>query len=91
MRFLTMVLAAVLSLVSCSRDPNVVKRRYLDSGNKYYDRGKFKEASIMYRNALQKDLRYGAAHYKLGLTYVRLGQLPRRSTSRALCKNSSRL
>jgi Tfp pilus assembly protein PilF len=86
-----MVLAAVLSLVSCSRDPNVVKRRYLDSGNKYYDRGKFKEASIMYRNALQKDLRYGAAHYKLGLTYVRLGQLPRRSTSRALCKNSSRL
>jgi hypothetical protein len=37
--------------------------------------GKFKEASIMYRDALQKDLRYGAAHYKLGLTYVRLGQL----------------
>jgi tetratricopeptide (TPR) repeat protein len=75
MRFVTLVLAAVLALASCSRDPNVAKRRYLDSGNKYYDRGKFKEASIMYRNALQKDLRYGAAYYKLGLTYVRLGQL----------------
>ncbi|PWU08177.1 MAG: hypothetical protein C5B51_08220, partial [Terriglobia bacterium] len=69
------VLVGVLALVSCNRDPNVAKRRYLDSGNKYYDKGKFKEASIMYRNALQKDQRYGPAHYKLGLTYVRLGQL----------------
>jgi tetratricopeptide (TPR) repeat protein len=75
MRVLVIALAALVALVSCNRDPSVAKKRYLDSGNKYYERGKFKEASIMYRNALQKDLRYGPAHYKLGLTYIRLGQL----------------
>ncbi|MBV9508502.1 MAG: tetratricopeptide repeat protein [Acidobacteriia bacterium] len=67
--------AAVVVLVSCSRDPNIAKRRYLESGNNYFDRGKYKEASIMYRNALQKDLKYGPAHYKLGITNIRLGQL----------------
>lgn len=75
MRILVAALAA-LSLISCSRDPNVVKKRYLENGNKYFDRGKFKEASIMYRNALQKDMRYGDAHYKLGLSELKLGRLP---------------
>ena len=65
----------MLALVSCSRDPNVVKKRYLESGNKYFDRGKYKEASIMYRNALQKDMRFGPAHYKLALTNIKLGNL----------------
>jgi tetratricopeptide (TPR) repeat protein len=74
-RALVIALVALVALVSCNRDPNVAKKRYLDSGNKYYERGKFKEASIMYRNALQKDQRYGPAHYKLGLTYIHVGQL----------------
>lgn len=74
-QIVTPVLAAALTLVSCSRDPNVAKKRYLESGNKYFDRGKYKEASIMYRNALQKDLRYGPAQYKMGLTSIKLGQL----------------
>jgi len=75
LRVVPILLAAMLALVSCNRDPNVAKKRYLDSGNKYYDRAKYKEASIMYRNALQKDLRYGPAHYKLGLTYIHLSEL----------------
>ena len=75
MRVLVIALTALAALVSCNRDPNVAKKRYLDSGNKYYERGKFKEASIMYRNALQKDQRYGPAHYRLGLTYIHMGQL----------------
>ena len=75
MRVLVIALAALVALVSCNRDPSVAKKRYLDSGNKYFERGKFKEASIMYRNALQKDQRYGPAHYRLGLTYIRMGQL----------------
>ena len=52
-----------LTLVGCSRDPNVAKKRYLENGNKYFAKGKYKEASIMYRNALQKDQRYGLAYY----------------------------
>ncbi|MFB3826425.1 MAG: tetratricopeptide repeat protein [Bryobacteraceae bacterium] len=75
MRLLAAVIL-VLSFVACSRDPNVVKRRYLENGNKYFSRGKYKEASIMYRNALQKDMRFGEAHYRLGLSELKLARLP---------------
>src|SRR5215475_5747187 len=70
------VICVVLALVSCSRDPNVVKQRYLENGNKYFDKGKYKEAAIMYKNALQKDLRFGPAHYKLALASIQLRQMP---------------
>ena len=69
------LLPSVLSLISCSTDPNVAKKRYLDMGNKYFDRGKYKEANIMYRRALEKDKLYGAAYYKLGLTDLKQGNL----------------
>jgi len=72
---LAAVAASLLTLVSCSRDPNVVKRRYLESGNRYFARGKYKEAAIMYQDALQKDRLWGPAHYKLGLTWIKTGNL----------------
>jgi len=74
MKSLVVILAA-LTLVSCSRDPNVAKKRYLENGNKYFAKGKFKEASIMYRNALQKDQRYGSAYYHLAQTDLKLGRV----------------
>jgi tetratricopeptide (TPR) repeat protein len=67
------VMAAMLALISCSRDPEVAKKRYLESGNRYFDKGKFREARIMYKDALQKDQRFGTAWYRLGLTAIRLG------------------
>ncbi|MCS7314651.1 MAG: tetratricopeptide repeat protein [Bryobacterales bacterium] len=68
--------AIALGLVSCSRDPEVVKRRYLESGNRYFEKKQYKEASIMYRQALRKDPRYGEAYYRLGLTQLRLNRIP---------------
>src|SRR6266571_4287987 len=59
---------------SCSRDPNVIKARYLQNGNKYFDKGKYKEASIMYRTALQKDQKFGEAYYRLALTDLKMEQ-----------------
>jgi tetratricopeptide (TPR) repeat protein len=47
----------------------------LENGNKYFAKGKFKEASIMYRNALQKDQRYGSAYYHLAQTDLKLGRI----------------
>lgn len=73
MRVVPILLAVLLGLVSCSRDPNVAKVRYLESGNKYFAKGKYKEARIMYKNALLKDQRFGPAYYKLGLTELQLG------------------
>jgi tetratricopeptide (TPR) repeat protein len=72
LRWLFVVLIALIAGSACSRDPNVAKKIYLESGNRYFDRGKYKEASMMYRNALKKDLRYGDAYYRLGLTLLKV-------------------
>jgi tetratricopeptide (TPR) repeat protein len=72
-RLIAIIVAVLLGLASCSRDPNVVKKRYLESGNKYFDNGRYKEASIQYRNALKRDPKYGAAHYKLALVSIKAG------------------
>src|ERR1039458_8976561 len=74
-RLVAIIITAILALVSCTRDPNVAKRRYLESGNKYFDKGKYKEARIMYLNAKAKDQRWGPAYYKLGLTALKMGSI----------------
>jgi tetratricopeptide (TPR) repeat protein len=70
-RLVAVLVAALLGLVSCSRDPQVVKKRYFESGNKYFEKGRYREASIQYRNAIKTDPKYGAAYYKLALTSLR--------------------
>ncbi len=69
-------LAFTLLLGSCSRDPETRKKKFLANGNKYFETGKFREASIMFRNALKEDARYGEAYYRLALTSLKLGQYP---------------
>ncbi len=71
-RWLSVVLVLFAFGSACSLDPNSAKKKYLDSGNRYFDRGKYREASIMYRSALKKDVRFAAAYYRLGLTYLKL-------------------
>jgi cytochrome c-type biogenesis protein CcmH/NrfG len=61
-----------LALASCSSDPKIKAQRALDNGNKFFNKGKYREASIMYRSALKQDLRFGEAYYKLGLTDLKL-------------------
>src|SRR5579864_2855195 len=63
----------LLVLAGCTRDPKVRAQRYLDNGNKFFAKAKYKEASIMYRRALQRDLRNGEAYYRLALTDLKLG------------------
>jgi len=66
------MLPVVIFMASCSRDPKVQAQRYVQNGNKFFDKAKYKEASIMYRRALQKDLRDGEAYYRLALTELKL-------------------
>src|SRR6266446_786208 len=47
---------------ACRTDSKAVKQRYLESGNQYAAAGKYAEAVIEYRNALQLDPRAGAVH-----------------------------
>ena len=70
-------LPLLLLLGACSTDPHARAVRYVDNGNKFFEREKFKEASIMYRRAVASnaDPRYGEAYYRLGLTYMKLSDL----------------
>ncbi len=68
----SIVLLAALTLVSCRRDPNVVKQQYLDSGNKYFDHGRYKQAAIQYQNAIKIDRKFGPAYYRLALVYMKM-------------------
>src|SRR5258708_30316803 len=83
------LLAAVTVLMllgACNTDPRLVSRKYVDSGNQYFQRGKYREASIMYRRALSKDMRHADAWYRLGLANLKLGVAgeARRDFSRAI-------
>ena len=68
------VVAALLG--GCSRDPGVRKQKYLESGQRYFDKGQYREAAIQFENAIQVDARFADAHYKLALTAIKLQQWP---------------
>ena len=81
------VLAALLLLLAaCNSDPKAAAARYVASGNRYFGRGQYREASILYRRAIAKDQRSPDAWYRLGLVNAKLGELPeaRRDFSRAM-------
>jgi cellulose synthase operon protein C len=59
-------------LTGCNRDPNARKQKFLESGNRYRDKGKLREAAIQYSNAIQVDPRFAEAHFQLGETYLKL-------------------
>jgi tetratricopeptide (TPR) repeat protein len=65
---------AVALMAGCHRDPNVRKQKYLESGNRYSEQGKYREAAIQYMNALKVDKSFPEAHYALAQTYMHLGQ-----------------
>lgn len=71
-RYLTALVFVSLAVMSgCSHDPNVRKQKYLQSGNKYFERGRYREAAIEYQNAIETDKGFADAHHQLALCYMR--------------------
>ena len=66
-----LVLAFVI-LAACSRDPAKQKAVYLASGEKYAKAGKYQEAVIQFRNAIEIDPRFAEAHHQLANVYIKL-------------------
>jgi tetratricopeptide (TPR) repeat protein len=71
-RRFAIILTGCLLAAGCMRDPNILKRKYLEAGNRYFAKQKYREASIMYRTAVKKDLRYGEAYYRNAMALIRL-------------------
>lgn len=69
-----MLLATAALLAGCHGDPNVRKRKYLESGERYSAQGKYRDAAIQFSNALKVDKGYADAHYALAHAYEQLGE-----------------
>src|SRR5437879_868360 len=52
----------------CSRNPSY----YIDRGNTLFEAGKYSDAVLAYRKAIQGSARSGEAYYRLGLVEVKL-------------------
>ena len=67
------IIAACILAAGCSRNPQVVKQKYLDKGHSYFIAGKYREAIIEYENAIQVDPKLAQAHYELAECYLKQG------------------
>src|SRR5229473_5160782 len=76
-RLLLVCSLAATVFTGCSRDPNVRKQKYFESGERYFARGKYREAAIQFSNAAQVDPRFAQAHYQLAETYLKLQEWTR--------------
>lgn len=82
-RYIVSVLMAVLTVIlaGCSRNPDVAKRKYLESGNKYMDQQKYDAAAIQFKKAIQIDPKFAEAHFQLAQADLKLeknGRLTRK-------------
>ena len=59
---------ALLAITACG-----TKTGYVEKGNALFQSGKYQDAALNYRKAIQKDSKYGEAYYRLGLTQVQEG------------------
>ncbi len=75
MKQISLSAAAVvcLLLTACYRDAGAMRDQCVRSGNKYFQNGRYKEASILYRRALQFDPKSAEAYYRLGVVQLALG------------------
>lgn len=55
-----------LFATACSQSP----QRLVEAGNRYHDKHKYQEASILYRKAIAKDKTYAEAYYREGLNLL---------------------
>ena len=70
-----LLVVAAACVAACSRDPETAKREYLASGDRYFAEKKYSEAIVEYRNALQRDAKFGDARMKLTDAYLATGDI----------------
>jgi tetratricopeptide (TPR) repeat protein len=77
MRIGLAIILVIFLQAGCSRGA----RDYLDRGNKFFEAGKYENATIQYRRAVQKDPNFGEAYLRIGLAALlsKLGQARERA------------
>ena len=74
---ITIIVASSLPLQGCSKfSPEAKKETHRQRGLAYFEKGQFQEALIELKNLIQIDPKDADGHYRLALTYIKLGGLP---------------
>jgi tetratricopeptide (TPR) repeat protein len=60
-------ISAILAAYGCISSP----KDYVERGNKFFEQGKFEDASLNFRKAIQKDAKFGEAYRRLSLSELR--------------------
>jgi tetratricopeptide (TPR) repeat protein len=68
-RLTSVALLLAMAATGCAQDPNARKKGYLEEGIRSYRDGKYNEAVIALKNALQIDPKFVAARHLIGRTY----------------------
>ncbi len=71
------ILSALVTLLclSCDWDsPEAKKEKHRERAISYFEKGQYQEARIEYQNLVQIDPKDADVHYRLGLTYLKLGE-----------------
>jgi len=69
-------LTLILALGGCSQSPEAKKAKYHERGLVYFEKGQYQEAAIEFKNVVQIEPKDADAHYRLALTYLKLGGVP---------------
>src|SRR3972149_10105874 len=64
----------LITLAACS-SPEEKKAKHMERGLKYYNEGKYNEAIIEYKNAVQITPKDAEGHYRLGIAFIRTGKI----------------
>ena len=63
----------LISVVACSKDPGAERDKYFASGQKYLEEGKYEEATIQFRNALQIDKGHLPSYFGIAKAFRNVG------------------
>src|SRR5271155_6101846 len=72
-RTILLALPLILSagiVVSCRQSP----QQYVAKGNNFFKAGKYEDAIINYKKAIQRDPKFGEGYYRLGLAELKTGK-----------------
>jgi putative PEP-CTERM system TPR-repeat lipoprotein len=73
---LTVLVAVLLTAgTACRARPETLRQRAFENGERLYLAGKYPDAAIEYQKALQHDLKFGPARFKLAEAYAASGNL----------------
>ena len=64
------VVVSLAASIGCT----ITKQGYVAKGNRFFAAGKYQDAVINYRKAIQKDPNFGEAYYRLGLAAIKQNQ-----------------